>query len=133
MASSWATVRHPPRSPHLAPKPTPVIGKAEGSGEEWHGHVTAISVAAEYRRLQLANKMMSLLEYISDKAYRGYFVDLYVRLDNKIAMDLYERIGYSVYRRVQSYYGSLSPDSVSQEEDAYGTRAPAVHSPSSTS
>ncbi|KZV88280.1 hypothetical protein EXIGLDRAFT_619536, partial [Exidia glandulosa HHB12029] len=72
----------------------------------------------------LANKMMSLLEYISDKAYRGYFVDLYVRLDNKIAIDLYERIGYSVYRRVQGYYGSLSPDSVSQEEDAYDMRKP---------
>lgn len=105
----------PPRPSHPA-----VIGKAEGLGEEWHGHVTAISVAPEYRRLQLANKMMNLLEYISDKAYHGFFVDLFARCDNKKAIDMYERIGYSVYRRIQNYYGSLSPDSVSQEEDAFG-------------
>ncbi len=31
-----------------------VIGKAEGEGEEWHGHVTAVTVAPEYRRQGLA-------------------------------------------------------------------------------
>lgn len=28
-----------------------VMGKAEGKGELWHGHVTAVTVAPEYRRL----------------------------------------------------------------------------------
>ncbi|KAF9065679.1 hypothetical protein BDP27DRAFT_1331608 [Rhodocollybia butyracea] len=41
-----------------------VTGKAEGQGAEWHGHVTAITVAPEYRRLSLARKMMSLLDYV---------------------------------------------------------------------
>lgn len=27
------------------------MGKAEGKGELWHGHVTAVTVAPEYRRL----------------------------------------------------------------------------------
>ncbi|XP_039559591.1 N-alpha-acetyltransferase 20 isoform X4 [Passer montanus] len=45
------------------------MGKAEGSvaREEWHGHVTALSVAPEFRRLGLAAKLMELLEEISEK------------------------------------------------------------------
>lgn len=27
-----------------------IIGKAEGQGENWHGHVTAVTVAPEFRR-----------------------------------------------------------------------------------
>lgn len=46
-----------------------VMGKAEGSvaHEEWHGHVTALTVAPEFRRLGLAGKLMSVLEEISEK------------------------------------------------------------------
>ena len=46
-----------------------VLGKAEGSvaRELWHGHVTAISITPEYRRLGLAGKLMNLLEEVSEK------------------------------------------------------------------
>lgn len=44
-----------------------VMGKVEGQGESWHGHVTAVTVASEYRRQQLAKKLMHILEDISDK------------------------------------------------------------------
>ena len=43
------------------------MGKAEGRDENWHGHVTALTVAPEFRRLGLAGKLMSILEDISDK------------------------------------------------------------------
>lgn len=43
------------------------MGKVEGQGEAWHGHVTAVTVAPEYRRQQLAKKLMHLLEDFSDK------------------------------------------------------------------
>ncbi|TNN39098.1 N-alpha-acetyltransferase 20 [Liparis tanakae] len=45
-----------------------IMGKAEGSvaREEWHGHVTALSVAPEFRRLGLAAKLMEMLEEISE-------------------------------------------------------------------
>lgn len=43
------------------------MGKVEGQGESWHGHVTAVTVAPEYRRKQLAKKLMNLLEEVSDK------------------------------------------------------------------
>eukprot|EP00455_Lapot_gusevi_P009021 TRINITY_DN14006_c0_g1_i1.p1 TRINITY_DN14006_c0_g1~~TRINITY_DN14006_c0_g1_i1.p1 ORF type:complete len:173 (-),score=10.63 TRINITY_DN14006_c0_g1_i1:31-549(-) len=91
-----------------------IMGKAEGQGENWHGHVTAVTVAPEYRRLGLANQLMNSLEEISDKYHHGYFVDLYVRVSNSVAIDMYKKFGYSVYRQVIGYY--------SGEEDAYDMR-----------
>lgn len=44
-----------------------VMGKAEGGGEKWHGHVTALTVAPEFRRLGLAGKLMNNLEQISEQ------------------------------------------------------------------
>jgi N-terminal acetyltransferase B complex catalytic subunit len=43
------------------------MGKAEGRGENWHGHVTAVTVAPAYRRLHLAARMMRSLEEISEQ------------------------------------------------------------------
>ena len=51
------------------------MGKAEGivQQEEWHGHVTAVTVAPEYRRLGIAAKLMSILEEISEKYFYVMF------------------------------------------------------------
>ena len=46
-----------------------VLGKAEGKGEEWHGHVTAVTVAPDYRRIGLAARLMDFLESVSEKMY----------------------------------------------------------------
>ncbi|ETV80023.1 N-alpha-acetyltransferase 20, NatB catalytic subunit [Aphanomyces astaci] len=81
-----------------------VMGKAEGKGENWHGHVTAVTVAPEFRRLGLAKNLMDYLENVSVELYDGYFVDLFVRVSNTPAIGMYEKIGYSVYRRVIGYY-----------------------------
>lgn len=89
-----------------------IMGKAEGKGENWHGHVTAVTVAPEYRRLKRARLMMDLLEEVSTEGYDAYFVDLFVRVSNTLAIRMYEKFGYSVYRQVLGYY--------SGEEDAYG-------------
>ncbi|RHZ00002.1 hypothetical protein DYB37_011587, partial [Aphanomyces astaci] len=80
---------------------------AEGKGENWHGHVTAVTVAPEFRRLGLAKNLMDYLENSSwgfMLRYDGYFVDLFVRVSNTPAIGMYEKIGYSVYRRVIGYY-----------------------------
>ncbi len=90
------------------------MGKAEGEGENWHGHVTAVTVSPDYRRLGYAQQMMDFLEDVSEKTYNGYFVDLYVRLSNDVAIGMYKKLGYSVYRQVLGYY--------SGEEDAYDMR-----------
>lgn len=65
--------------------------------------------------------MMDLLERISDEVYHGFFVDLYVRLSNDKAIDMYERLGYSVYRRVRQYYSGSAGPGNAEDEDAYGT------------
>ena len=56
---------------------------------------------------------MQDLERISDDVYKGYFVDLFVRKSNALAIDMYKSFGYEVYREVINYY--------SGEEDAFGT------------
>lgn len=93
-----------------------VMGKAEGTGTDWHGHVTAITVAPEYRRLGLAEGMMALLEKVSEQPYDGYFVDLFVRRSNKVAIEMYKRFGYSIYRTVVEYYSGETT------EDAFGKK-----------
>lgn len=91
------------------------MGKAEGVGQNWHGHVTAVTVAPEYRRLGLAKQLMEHLENVTVETYDGYFVDLFVRVSNIVAISMYEKFGYSVYRRVLGYYSSIS-----DTEDAFG-------------
>merc|ERR1719378_340845 len=80
-----------------------IMGKSEGQNENWHGHVTAVSVGPEHRRLGLANRLMQGLEDISDSK-NCYFVDLFVRVSNKIAISFYNKLGYTVYRTVLQYY-----------------------------
>ena len=46
-----------------------ILGKAEGKGATWHGHVSAVTVAPEYRRLGLARVLMRDLEATSEKVY----------------------------------------------------------------
>jgi N-terminal acetyltransferase B complex catalytic subunit len=43
------------------------MGKAEGEGENWHGHVTAVTVNPEYRKIGLARLLMNILENVSEK------------------------------------------------------------------
>jgi N-terminal acetyltransferase B complex catalytic subunit len=45
------------------------MGKVEGEGKLWHGHVTALTVAPEYRRMRLAQTLMNTLETVSEKMY----------------------------------------------------------------
>ncbi|KAH1172992.1 hypothetical protein KIL84_016831 [Mauremys mutica] len=105
---------------HPVPYIAVIMGKAEGSvaREEWHGHVTALSVAPEFRRLGLAAKLMELLEEISERK-GGFFVDLFVRVSNQVAVNMYKQLGYSVYRTVLEYYSASNGE---PDEDAYDMR-----------
>lgn len=85
-----------------------LMGKVEGREKDEHGHVTAVSVAPGYRRLNLARRMMRTLEAVSEDNYDAYFVDLFVRSSNTLAINMYKSFGYVVYRRVKEYYSSPS-------------------------
>jgi len=93
-----------------------VLGKVEGEEEAmtWHGHVTAVTVAPASRRQGLATALMKFLEDTTI-THVGYFVDLFVRSSNEVAIGMYEKLGYLIYRRVRNYYSG-------PEEDAFDMR-----------
>lgn len=93
-----------------------VLSKTEGEGREWHGHVSAVTVAPSYRRLGLARKLMEFTEDLSQNTYSCYFVDLFVRKSNTLAISMYKGMDYVVYRTIVKYYDG--------EEDAYDMRKP---------
>ncbi|KAJ1725790.1 N-acetyltransferase [Coemansia erecta] len=96
-----------------------MMGKVEGRGKDWHGHVTALTVAPECRRLGLGRGLMDSLEEASEKTYDCYFVDLFVRPSNKVAIAMYENFGYVLYREVLEYYMT---DGVMPTENAHDMR-----------
>ena len=59
---------------------------------------------------------MKHLEVVSD-SQDCYFVDLFVRKSNQVAIKMYEKFGYRIYRRVLEYYSG-----VDDNEDAYDMR-----------
>jgi N-terminal acetyltransferase B complex catalytic subunit len=81
----------------------------------WHGHVTALTVAPHARRKGHASRLTTMLEMASEQA-DAWFVDLFVRTDNEAAINLYKRMGYTIYRTVTAYY--------SDKTDAYDMRKP---------
>jgi len=92
-----------------------IMGKSEGREENWHGHVTCLSIRSDYRGSGMAKKLMTYLEQVSE-AKNTYFVDLFVRKSNENAIGMYKKLGYNVYRTVLDYYTG-TPD-----EDAYDMR-----------
>ena len=87
------------------------LGKAEGRLRQWHGHVSAVTVAPEYRRLGLAATLMQTFENVCGvQQYNAYFVDLFVRASNTLAIQMYQNFGYTTYRRVLGYYSGELPE-----------------------
>ena len=93
------------------------MGKSEGEGKDWHGHVTALTVAPDYRRLGIGQQLMNHLERVSEDGDM-YFVDLFVRQSNSKACQMYKKMGYSTYRTITGYYTGTNP------EDALDMRKP---------
>lgn len=104
-----------------------MMGKTEGKGDLWHTHITAVTVNVHYRRLGLASFLCDNLEYITDAPpHETNFIDLFVKVTNSLAIGMYEKLGYSVYRRVVGYYGNGNwvPNTkmVNDDKDAFDMR-----------
>ena len=80
-----------------------MIGKVEGEGNSWHAHVSAVTVAPESRRLGLGGHLMDILEEQAIQVDEAYFVDLFVRASNQVAVKMYEKLGYVIYRTITEY------------------------------
>lgn len=103
-----------------------IIGKVEGS-QEYHSHISALAVDNQYRRLRISsNVLLECFKNISDYISKVKFIDLFVKCDNKLALNLYENIGYSIYRRVIGYYDNTREPSLKSKNndnlDAYDMR-----------
>lgn len=61
----------------------------------WHGHITVLTVAPASRRLGHARRLTESLERSSD-INDAWFVDLYVRAGNKVAVGMYKGMGYAI-------------------------------------
>lgn len=101
-----------------------VLGKVEGDKNDtqkknWHGHVTAVTVAPYFRRQGLARAFMKFLEDVTESKHDGYYVDLFVRSSNKVAISFYKKLGYDIYQTVNKYYSS---DGIQPAEDGYDMR-----------
>jgi GNAT superfamily N-acetyltransferase len=66
--------------------------KASEHYTPWHGHITVLTVAPAWRRLGHARRLTERLERGSD-INNAWFVDLYVRAGNKVAVDMYKGMG----------------------------------------
>lgn len=64
----------------------------------------------------VSNKHIKLIWIFAFVRKQTFFVDLFVRVSNKIAINMYKNLGYIVYRTVIDYYAG--PGDV--DEDAYG-------------
>jgi len=110
-----------------------IMGKLESSPPHlsssphylpWHGHITVLTIAPQYRRLGYARLLTEQLERACNQS-DAWFVDLYVRSSNDLAINMYRKMGYSVYRRVVEYY-SDDPTGKNKggSEDAFDMRKP---------
>ncbi|MCJ1385059.1 N(alpha)-acetyltransferase 20, NatB catalytic subunit [Xylographa soralifera] len=76
----------------------------------WHGHVTALTVAPQYRRLGIAKLLTEAFERACENQ-NAWFVDLFVRASNDRAITMYRKMGDN-------------PTSKSAGEDAFDMRKP---------
>ncbi|RCK55863.1 N-terminal acetyltransferase B complex catalytic subunit NAT3 [Candida viswanathii] len=103
-----------------------MMAKTEGqlSKKEWHTHITAVTVSDEYRRIGLASRLCLELENLT-LVQDTLFIDLFVKVTNTLGRILYEKLGYSVYRRVVGYYGREMPvdrNKIDDDIDAFDMR-----------
>ncbi|CAA9986309.1 N-terminal acetyltransferase, putative [Plasmodium knowlesi strain H] len=81
-----------------------IIGKEEGLGSNYHGHVTALSIEEDSRRTGRGIDLMNEFEKISKAIHVANFVDLFVRITNEPAINMYQKLGYIVNEEIVNYY-----------------------------
>ena len=103
-------------APHTPYNPShPAYTKTYPNYLPWHAHITCLTVSPSSRRLGHATALSEALELIGERE-NAWFVDLFVRVENTAAIELYKKMGYSVYRRIVDYYNDGS--------DAFDMRKP---------
>ncbi|KAH8282314.1 hypothetical protein KR054_006838 [Drosophila jambulina] len=82
-----------------------IFGKKENIGRKWEsqGHISALTVSADYRRLGVATALMDY--FYRALEFRGAScINLFMRCSNMVAYRLYCSLGYAHQRTVLDYY-----------------------------
>ncbi|KAI5159430.1 N-terminal acetyltransferase B complex catalytic subunit [Nematocida ausubeli] len=74
-----------------------------------YSHVTALSIAQEFRRHGIGRRLLKLYE-MNAKRDRSEFIDLFVKESNKVAIDFYMKCGYIIHKRIIDYYSNPTED-----------------------
>lgn len=93
-----------------------VLGKAEGRSIISHVHISSVTCTENYRGLGLAKGLLNMFEDVCHSVYNAFFMDLFVRESNKVAIGLYEKLGFVKHKRIVGYYAGNNP------EDAWDMR-----------
>lgn len=120
---TWPTLSY--KSVNADNNPTGyMLAKTEGKGKEWHAHISAVTVDPNYRRVGLGSYLCDQLRIVVEpvRPIHAWFIDLFVKCSNKTAITLYEKLGYSVYRRVIGYYESSKGKMKDDDADAFDMR-----------
>lgn len=80
-----------------------------------HGHITSLSVMRTYRRLGIAEKLMTQAQQAMVEVFGAQYVSLHVRKTNRAALALYrDTLQFEVHEIEKKYYAD--------GEDAYAMR-----------
>lgn len=105
-----------------------MLAKTEGRGKEWHAHISAVTVDPNYRRVGLGSYLCNQLKIVCEpeRPIHAWFIDLFVKCSNKTAITLYEKLGYSIFRRVVGYYDTgnipINKNKINDDIDAFDMR-----------
>lgn len=94
-----------------------VLAKMEEDREDEppHGHITSLSVMRTYRRLGIAEKLMTQAQKNMVEVFNAQYVSLHVRKSNRAALHLYkDTLKFSIHEVEKKYYAD--------GEDAYAMR-----------
>nr|CAG8538536.1 13302_t:CDS:2 [Entrophospora candida] len=94
-----------------------VLAKMEEDPEELppHGHITSLSVMRTYRRLGIAEKLMTQAQKNMVEVFNAQYVSLHVRKSNRAALNLYkDTLKFEIHEIEKKYYAD--------GEDAYAMR-----------
>ncbi|KAH8339383.1 hypothetical protein KR059_003708 [Drosophila kikkawai] len=82
-----------------------IFGKKEYIGSMWdpQGHISALTVSSEYRRVGVATALMDYF-YTALDLRGASSINLFLRCSNLVAYRLYCSLGYALQRTVLDYY-----------------------------
>jgi peptide alpha-N-acetyltransferase len=95
-------------------------GSGASSSEVPHGHITSLAVMRTYRRLGLAEKLMTQSQKAMVDSFGAHYVSLHVRKSNRAALQLYrDTLKFQIFEIEKKYYAD--------GEDAYMMKKDLTH------